>query len=207
MPGKRDARSRTRGSWAARLTGIGLAIVLAGAALAAYLTLGNHHNDAPELPTRVLGTQAVGLVNPGPPPRAGASAAPQAFLASHSDLGFTPAGQAGVDWTADQMAGGTYIFIYLPDDLCLASARGSTVALARCNLEASQRWVRLHLVSVGGLDYSQLRNLASGRCLTAAGSTAAGGTAAATPAQSGARLDQCQASPDWSQLVAFMAAS
>jgi hypothetical protein len=192
MPGKRDARSRTRGSWAARLTGIGLAILLAGAALAAYLTLGNHHSDAPALPTRVLGTQAVGLVNPGPPPRAGENPAPQAFLASRSDLSFAPAGPAAADWTADQMAGGTYIFIYLPNGLCLASARASAVALAHCNLEAGQRWVRLHLVSVGGVDYSQLRNLASGRCLTAA--------------QSGARLDQCQASPGWNQLVAFMAA-
>ncbi len=203
MRGKRDARSRVRGSWAARLTGIGLAVLLAGAGLAAYLIVGNRASqDASVLPTRVLGTQAVGLVNPGPPAQAGASPAPEKFLASRSDLGFTAAGQAGADWTADQMAGGTYIFIYLPNGLCLASPRTSAVALARCNLEAGQRWVRQHLVSAGGLDYWQLRNLSSGRCLTAAG-----GTAAATPAQAGARLDRCQASPDWSQLVAFMTAS
>ena len=204
MRGKRDARSRARGSRAARLTGAGLAILLAGAGLAAYLIVGNHPHNAPGLPTRVLGTQAVGLVSPGPPGRAGASPAPETFLASRSDLSFTTtaAGQAGADWTADQMAGGTYIFIYLPNGLCLASARKSAVALARCNLDAGQRWIRQHLVSAGGLDYWELRNLSSGRCLTAAGGNAAG-----APAQSAARLDRCQASPGWTQLVAFMTAS
>jgi Ricin-type beta-trefoil lectin domain-like len=202
MRGKRDARSRTRGSWAARLTGIGLAIVLAGVGLAVYLVAGNHAPHAPGLPTRVLGTQAVALVNPGPPPAAGKSASPEAFLASRADLGFTAADQAGADWTADQMAGGTYIFIYLPDGRCLTAARASAVTLARCNLGAGQRWVRQRLVSSGGLDYWQLRSLSRGRCLTAAG-----GDAAITPAQSDARLDRCLAPPDWSQLVAFMTAS
>jgi Ricin-type beta-trefoil lectin domain-like len=202
MRGKRDARSRTRGSWAARLTGIGLAILLAGAGLAVYLVVGNHAARAPGLPTHVLGTQAVALVNPGPTPPAGASASPETFLASRSDLSFTAAGQAGADWTADQMAGGTYIFIYLPDGSCLTAARSSAVTLARCNLGASQRWVRQHLVSSGGLDYWQLRSLSRGRCLTAAAGNAAG-----TPAQSAARLDPCLAHPDWSQLVAFVTAS
>jgi Ricin-type beta-trefoil lectin domain-like len=202
MRGKRDARSRARGSRGARLTGAGLAILLAGAGLAAYLIVGNHPGSAPALPTRVLGTQAVGLVSPGPPAQADASPAPETFLVSRSDLSFTAAGQAGADWTADQMSGGTYIFIYLPNGLCLASARESAVALTRCNLGASQRWIRQHLVSAGGLDYWELRNLSTGRCLTAAG-----GNAAAGPAQFAARLDRCEASPDWTQLVAFMTAS
>jgi hypothetical protein len=202
MRGKRDARSRTRGSWAARLTGIGLAILLAGAGLAVYLVAGNHAAHAPGLPTHVLGTQAVALVNPGPTPPAGASASPETFLASRSDLSFTAAGRAGADWTADQMAGGTYIFIYLPDELCLTAARSSAVTLARCNLGASQRWFRQHLVSSGGLDYWQLRSLSRDRCLTAVG-----GNAANTPTASAARLDRCLASPDWSQLVTFMPAS
>jgi hypothetical protein len=203
MPGKRNARSRVRGSWAARLIGIGLAIVLAGAGIAAYLTFGNKPSHSPGLPTRVLSQQAVGLVSPGPPARAGASPAPEAFLVARSDLSFTAAaGQAGADWTADQMAGGTYIFIYLPNGQCLASARKSAVTLTRCNLEASQRWIRQHLVSEGGLEYGELRNLSSSRCLTAVG-----GSAAAAPAQSAPRLDRCQASPDWTQLVAFVTAS
>jgi Ricin-type beta-trefoil lectin domain-like len=202
MPGKRNARSRVRGSWAARLIGLGLAIVLAAAGVAVYLAFGNKTSQKAALPTRVLGTQAVGLVNPGPPPQAGASAAPQAFLASRPDLSFVAAGPAGADWTADQMAGGTYIFIYLPNGLCLASSRASHVTLGRCNLGAGQRWVRQRQVSRDGVDYWQLRNLSSGRCLTAAG---ADGTV--PPGQGTARLEPCQASPGWIQLVAFMTAS
>jgi hypothetical protein len=201
MPGKRNARSRVRGSWAARLIGIGLAIVLAVAGVAVYLAFGNKASQKAALPNRVLGTQAIGLVNPGPPAQAGASAAPQAFLASRSDLSFVAAGQAGADWTADQMAGGTYIFIYLPNGQCLAS-RGPAVALARCSLGAGQRWVRQRMVSRGGVDYWQLRNLSNGRCLTAAG-----GDSTAQPGQGTARLEPCQASPGWIQLVAFMTAS
>jgi Ricin-type beta-trefoil lectin domain-like len=202
MPGKRNARSRVRGSWTARLIGIGLAIVLAAAGVAGYLAFGNKASPKAALPSRVLGTQAVGLVNPGPPPQAGTGAAPQAFLASRSDLSFVTAGQAGADWTADQMAGGTYIFIYLPNGLCLASARASAVALSRCNLGAGQRWIRQRQVSRGGVDYWQLRNLSNGRCLTAAG-----GDGTAQPGQGTARLRPCQASPGWIQLVAFMTAS
>jgi len=201
MPGKRNARSRVRGSWTARLIGLGLAIVLAAAGVAVYLAFGNKPGQKAALPTRVLGTQAVGLVNPGPPPQAGASAAPQAFLASSSNPSFVTAGQAGADWTADQMAGGTYIFIYLPNGQCLAS-RGPAVALARCNLGAGQRWVRQRQVSIGGVDYWQLRNLSNGRCLTAAS-----GDGTAQPGQGTARLEPCQASPGWIQLVAFLTAS
>jgi hypothetical protein len=202
MPGKRNARSRVRGSWTARLIGLGLAIVLAAAGVAVYLAFGNKPSQKAALPTRVLGTQAVGLVNPGPPPQAGASAAPQAFLASSSDLSFVTAGPAGADWTADQMAGGTYIFIYLPNGLCLAPSRASHVTLARCNLGADQRWVRQRQVSRGGVDYWQLRNLSNGRCLTAAGADST-----VQPGQGTARLEPCQASPGWIQLVAFMTAS
>ena len=201
MPGKRNARSRVRGSWAARLIGVGLAIVLAGVGVALYLIYGNKASQATALPTRVLGTQAVGLVNPGRPPQAGASAAPRVFLASHSDLSFVADGQAEADWTADEMAGGTYIFIYLPNGRCLAASRASAVTLARCNLGASQRWVRQRQESLGGVDYWQLRNLSSHRCLTAPGEDGA-----AQPGKSTAQLARCQASPGWSQLVAFMTA-
>ena len=201
MPGKRNARSRVRGSWTARLIGIGLAIVLAGVGVTVYLVFGNKASQPAALPTRVLGTEAVGLVNPGPPPQAGASAAPRVFLASRSDLSFVAHGQAEADWTADEMAGGTYIFIYLPNGLCLAS-RGSTVALTRCNLGAdAQRWVRQRLDSQGGIDYWQLRNVSAGRCLTAPGEDGA-----VQPGKSTAQLARCQASPGWSQLVAFMTA-
>ena len=124
-------------------------------------------------------------------------------MASSSGLSFTSAAQAGADWTADQMAGGTYIFIYLPSGLCLAFSRVSVAALERCNLGAGQRWIRQRPVTgTGGLEYWQLRNLSTGRCLTA---VAVAGTARA--AQAAARLERCQASPSSPQLIAFLAAS
>jgi hypothetical protein len=200
MPGKRNARSRVRGSWAARLTGTAFAVVLAAAGVAVYLIVGAHANSASGLPTRVLGTQAIGLADSAQAPSAGASPVTQTLLTSPSGLSFQAAGQVTTDWTADQMAGGTYIFIYLPNGLCLGSSRADTVSLARCNLEAGQRWIREHpVLGASGLDYWQLRNLAVGRCLTAA---SVAGRAGAT--ESAPRLRRCQASPGSSQLIAFL---
>jgi hypothetical protein len=202
MPGKRNARSRVRGSWAARLTGGAFAILLAGVGLAAYLIVGGAHadNSGDVLPTRVLATQAIGLVDAGPAQKAGASPAPQTLLASGADLSFRAVGDVAADWTADQMAGGTYIFIYLPNGLCLGSSGTKSVALQRCNLQADQRWIRQRsVVGASGLDYWQLRNLALNRCLTAA---SVPHQTAAT--ESAARLDACQAAPDWRQLIAFL---
>lgn len=182
--------------------GTGFALLLAVAGVAAYLIVGGTHDrkDAAVLPTRVVGTQAVGIVNTGP---AGANPHPDTLLASHSDLVFKADGPTGAQWTSDQMAGGTYIFIYLPDGLCLA-ARASppvpSVALEQCNLQASQRWLRqLPNVGPNGLDYWQLRNLADGRCL-AAGNALGNGESAAV-------LQRCEASPGWRQQVAFPTAS
>jgi hypothetical protein len=200
MRGKRNARSRVRGSWAARLTGAGLAILLAGAGAAAYLIVGagRANPEVSALPTRVLGTQAVGLVNPGPAGTSGTSTATPTLVATGAGLRFSSAAQAGADWTADQMAGGTTIFIYLPDGRCLGSSRGTGVALQPCNLQAGQRWVQRHPVTgASGLQYWQLRNLSDGRCLAAV----------ATPAGTGARLARCQATPGWQQLIALLAPS
>jgi hypothetical protein len=201
MPGKRNARSRVRGSWAARLTGTGFAVLLAGVGVAVYLIVGGAHTDnsASVLPTQVLGTQAIGLADSVPAHSAGASSATE-ILTSHSGLSFQPSGQVTADWTADQMAGGTYIFIYLPNGLCLGSSRANAVALQRCNLQAGQRWIREHpVLGASGLDYWQLRNLAVSRCLAAA--SVAGQTAAT---ESIPRLERCQASPGSSQLIAFL---
>lgn len=186
----------------ARLTGAGLAILLAAIGVATYLIVGAAHarRDASELPTKVLSTQAVGLVNPGP---GQAGDQPEMLLATRGALSFTSDGQAGANWTADQMSGGTYIFIYLPNGLCLGSGRGATAALQRCSLQASQRWVaQRQTTGTDGVDYSQLRNLSDGRCLTAVTAAGAGSSAPAT-----ARLERCQAAPDWHQQIAFVTAS
>jgi hypothetical protein len=186
----------------ARLTGAGLAILLAGIGVAAYLIVGGNHadKDASELPTKVLNTSAVGLVNPGPEP---SGAQPQMLLAARGLLSFTSAGQVGANWTADQMSGGTYIFIYLPNGLCLGSGHAATASLQRCSLQAGQRWASQHQVTgANGVDYSQLRNLSDGRCLTAVAPAGA-----ASAGQTTARVEHCQATPDWHQLIAFVTAS
>jgi hypothetical protein len=202
MPGKRNARSRVRGSWAARLTGISIAIVLAAVGLAAYLIVGGADagNSASVLPTRVLSTQPIGLV--ASLASAGdSSAAVETLVAARPGVRFTVAAQAGANWTADQMAGGSYIFIYLPDGLCLGASQPAAVGLQRCDdLQAGQRWIRQRpVIGSSGLDYWQLQNLSDGRCLTVASAAAKG--VGGGPA---ARLEHCQAAPGAHQLIAFL---
>jgi Ricin-type beta-trefoil lectin domain-like len=179
--------------------GTGFALLLAVAGAAAYLIVGGTHDrkDASVLPARVVGTQAVGIVSGGAP--AHANRGPEALLASHADLVFTANGPGGVQWTADQMAGDTYIFIYLPDGLCLTAMHAphtASVTLQRCDLQANQRWLRqLPSVGANGLVYWQLRNLADGRCLAIG--------QAAGPGESAAGLERCQANPGLRQQIAF----
>jgi hypothetical protein len=200
MPGKRNARSRVRGSWAARLTGTAVAVLLAGVGVAVYLIVGRAHNSAAVLPTRVLGTQAIGLADSAPAQSAGASPATETLATARSGLSFQASRQVTANWTADQMAGGTYIFIYLPNGLCLGSSRAAAVSLQRCNLQAGQRWIREHpVLGASGLDYWQLRNMAVDRCLTAESVANRAGATESAP-----RLARCQASPGSGQLIAFL---
>lgn len=184
--------------------GTGFALLLAVAGVAAYLIVGGAHDnkDASVLPTRVVGTQAVGIVNTGPGSQADPAA--EALVASRSDLVFTLNGSSGVQWTSDEMAGGSYIFIYLPNGLCLTAEQAphapAAVTLERCDLQADQRWLR-QLPSVGpnGMDYWQLRNMADGRCLATG--------KAISKSEAAAQLDRCQAAPGARQQVAFPTAS
>jgi hypothetical protein len=180
--------------------GTGFALLLAVAGVAAYLIVGGTHDnkDALVLPTRVVATQAVGIVNSGP-----ASQSNEALVASHANLVFTANGPSGIQWTSDEMAGGTYIFIYLPDGLCLTAEQAAlavAATLQRCDLQANQRWLRqLPSVGANGLDYWQLRNLADRRCL-ATGQPI-------SKSESAAALERCQAPPGWRQQVAFPTSS
>jgi hypothetical protein len=203
MRGEGVGSARLRSPRLARLAGAGLVVLLAAAGVSAYLIVDHGNGDAP-LPTQVLGTQAIGLVNPGPAGLAGASApagtsqAAGSLLASRAGLTFSAAGQASAQWTADQMAGGTYIFIYLTNGLCLGSPAlpGTAPVLQRCSLAAAQRWLRQDLtVSTGGTDYWQLRNAADGQCLTAGNGAGSAGQAA--------QVRLCEAPPSWNQLVTF----
>jgi hypothetical protein len=127
MPGKRNARSRVRGSWAARLTGAGFAILLAAVGAAVYLLVGGAHadNDSSNLPTRVLATQAIGLAY------SPSASDVDALEAAPGGLGFGGSQSTGANWTSDQMAGGTYIFIYLQNGRCLGPSRAASVSLQR----------------------------------------------------------------------------
>jgi hypothetical protein len=185
------------------MIGISFVVLVAGAGVAAYLVFGTRANKSADvLPTRVLSTQAVGLVVSAPAVSGGPGQ--RVLIASSSALGFTAGGPPAAAWTSDQMAGGTYILIYLQNGLCLAPkpvisttvtpVPARAVMLRRCSTtQASQRWVRQNRTAgAGGLDYWQLRNLGNGRCLTAASGV------------STARLAPCAAAPGPQQLVAFV---
>jgi hypothetical protein len=184
-------------------------LLLAAGGVTAYLIInGTGDGDAP-LPSQVLGTQAIALVNPGaagPVGWSGTGQAPGTLLDSTGRMTFGADAPAGADWTADQMAGGTYIFIYLANGgLCLTSppAPASAAVLARCDLQASQRWQRQGLTpGAGGLEYWQFRNEGDGRCL-AAGTLVITGGGSGQAAQMGA----CQEIPGWRQLIAFVQSS
>jgi len=191
-----------------RLAGIGVAVLLAGGGVVAYLVAepGQHAQHDASLPVRVASVQTVGLASPGPAGQAGPGTAPELLLAGPRGLTFTPARPAAPpagypEWTADQMVGGGYIFIYISTGRCLAATAAQAAALQRCDLSERQRWTReYHGTDATGQDYWQLRNAADGRCLTAGSPVAATGTAGP-----GARLElqPCGTGGSWRQLVAF----
>jgi hypothetical protein len=181
-----------------RIAGVGVVLLLASAGAIAALLPGQPHTAARRAtpPATVEGIQAVGLVDSGPPVPGGGAAAPRTLVALPAGLGFIPGQQAAPGWTADQMAGGTYIFIYISNGQCLASAAGRRAAvLQRCNLGYGQRWRRQD-GDTGG--YWQLRNAGNGRCLTAGTAIAAGGHDDLT-----ARLEPCRAQLRWPQRLTF----
>lgn len=216
MPRQRTAGARrARGSSAPRIAGAVVVLMLAGTGVIASLVAGKPHATLHHfaLPGRVEAVQVVGLLNAGPPAPAGATAAPaQTLMKLPSGLAFAPPGQAGPQWSADQMAGGTFIFIYIQDGMCLSSAadrpaadsraadsraarRRIAVVLRRCNLSAAQRWQRQDADARG---YWRLRNAGDRRCLTLASASPAGGQGAFS-----ADLSPCGIQQDWRQRVTF----
>lgn len=206
-----------RGGWTVRLAGAGLAVLLAAGGATVYLLMnGASAGDAP-LSTHVLGTQTIALVNPGaagPAAWAGTGQAPGTLLQAGGRLTFSAGAQPGAGWTADQMAGGTYIFIYLANGgLCLTSPATPAAAavLEHCDLQASQRWLRQGMTQgQNGMEYWQLRNAADGRCL-AAGSlisltaqAGSGSGSAGGGSSQAAQMQTCEGAPGWRQLVTFV---
>jgi hypothetical protein len=172
-------------------------VLLAGGGAALYVLAGRGHaKPVAPLSARVANVQTVGLATPGP---AGPPAA-ELLVASPHGLAFSAAKPGDLpasypEWTADQMVGGSYIFIYIATGQCLSAAPGQAAALERCDLSERQRWNRAYYsTDAAGQDLWQLRNGADGRCLTVGAPAAAG---------SGAQLERCGTGGSWRQLIAF----
>jgi hypothetical protein len=189
MPGSLSMRSRrAEGSWVPRLLGVSVIGVVAVGVLI-YLGVSSHQHAPsrkprvasrhPNLSARVVAQQTVGLINFGPyddhdgitndrddhplmlqpaqgnllrfapiPPSALASGPPQ--------------------WTADQMADGTEIFIYNPTGKCLAGTSGAKEAeLVRCTAVRNQRWRPVHQAVYAGQAFAAYANAQTGDCLAA----------------------------------------
>jgi hypothetical protein len=209
MPGqRRTTGQRASGSRLARLAGIGVAVLIAAGAVAAYLVaLHPARHPPPPLPTKVLSSQTVGLIARVAQPGSSSGQLLQ-LLGPAGAPQFSPVGQAEEQsgsprWTADLMAGNSYIFIYLPTGHCLAAAGRAgqqKLTLEHCDLAAQQRWRRTRAaVQIQGHDFYQYANLADGSCLTE--------TAELSGPAHGAALQGCAAVPPSGQLIGFWWAS
>src|SRR5450755_3556586 len=197
---------RTRGSWTPRIAGIGAVVLVAVGGAVAY-SVASSASDSPspaQLPTRVQSIQTVGIIGQVTDPARGSSPLRQLNVTSAGlQLGPLPPAslpQGDPQWTADSIVGGTFVFIYAPSGQCLAVTgprRRPVVTLRRCDLGPDQRWQRLRtVVQPDGHEYGQLRNLRSGRCVTA-------GDAGAGTASPAAFLARCDSAAPPRQLLSF----
>lgn len=215
MPGPLSMRPhRTKGSWIPRLAGVGVVVVLTGGGLAAYL--GSAHQAAPAhhrhaaLSARVLKAQTVGLIGFGPDDDRDQFANdpddhPLKLQPVSGGLAFVTISSAelaaGVPmWTANQMADGSDIFIYVPTGKCLNAAHDTgAVTLAHCTLKLSQRWRPLHARTELGQAFAAYANEMTGDCLTAPAPNPGRGPANPGPAT----LTRCGPARDKTQEIAF----
>jgi hypothetical protein len=178
-------------------------VLIAGGAVAAYLAL---HPPAghqrPPLPTKVLSFQTVGLIAQVPQ---GSSPGQLLQLLGRQGIPqFSPLTQAqqqsgSPQWTADLMAGNSYIFIYLPTGHCLTAtgpADQPKLTLAHCDLAAQQRWRRTSAaVQLLGHYFYQYANVGDASCLTETGELPG--------PVFGAGLESCSAGSPADQLIGF----
>jgi hypothetical protein len=186
-------------------------VLLAAVGAAFLLASGTAHagkHAAAGKSSRVETKLAVSIVTPRLALRPRAVTAPAALAATSASVGFTQVapGSDGLStpiWTADQMVGGSFIFIDVSNGRCLAGpARpvDTIASLQQCDLGGVQRWQRLlGSAAAAGHPYFQLRNAADGLCLTLGGavSSAASGRFAAD-------LAPCRAPQPSRQLVTFV---
>jgi hypothetical protein len=210
MPGqRRSTGQRAPGSRLARLAGISVAVLIAAGAVAAYLVaMHPARRLPPPLPTRVVSVQQVGLIARVAEPTSSSGSLLQLLDSASGTPQFSPLGQAqqqagSPQWTADLMAGDSYIFIYLPTGHCLASAgmaHQPRLTLEHCDLAAQQRWRRTNAaVQFQGHVFYQYENLGDASCLTE--------TAELPGSVFGAALQTCLAGSPADQLIGFFFAS
>lgn len=182
-----------------------IAVLAVCATVAAFVVraAAGHSGQPRTLSTMLASQQPVGLAGAGPQP-----GAPQLLVAPRGNgLVFLPSGTnsavgANEQWQADRMTDGSYVLVYVPDGDCLGTAAPAgapaRAQLQSCDLQLGQRWTHPYLgKDPAGRDYWQLRSMADGQCLSAAGNWAAGAAAGLRP---------CGRSLGWQQLIAFWSA-
>jgi hypothetical protein len=187
------------------MTGVTVVVLLAAGGVAAYLV--EFHpaaaRPAASLPNRVVSYQTVGLITQSTRRTSSGDKLLQ-LLSLQGKLQFSQVGQAqeqvgSPQWTADLMAGNSYIFIFLRTGDCLAatgSERQPKLTLEHCDLKAAQRWRRTQAgVARKGHDFYQYANLGDGDCMTQTGEQSG--------QVFGAALATCSPSAPVDQLIAF----
>lgn len=205
MARQRHSPGARRESWLPRLAGIGIVLLLAAGGMAGYLVAVHPAaaRTTPPLSRKVMSHQTVGLIvqnsQPGSPPGqllqlSGRHRSPEFLTVSPAEVT-----DGAPDWTADLMAGNSFIFIFVPSGECLTAvgpAIEATLAMRHCDLAAAQRWRRTTAaIKVDGHDFYQYASLANGSCLTQNGVIPG-------PVY-GAALMPCSAARPKDQLVAF----
>jgi len=205
MPRQRHAPAPRRESWRPRLAGIGIVVLLAAGGVAAYLVAVHPAaaRTSPPLSSKVTSGQTVGLIVKDSVPGSPSGQLLQ-LAGRQGDPEFLPVSRVqvaagGADWTADLMAGNSYIFIFVTSGDCLTAAGpaiSSKLTLSHCDLAATQRWRRTtSAIKIDGHDFYQYASLADGRCLTQSD--------VATGPVFGATMAPCSASRPADQLIAF----
>jgi hypothetical protein len=186
MPGPLTARPhRTKGSWIPRLTGVGIAVLVAAGILGFYLAKSSPPSP-PASPRGHLSTglsakarsQPVGIIDFGPDNDRDAFVNdrddhPLKLQSSGTAVDFVAIPPSEIasgtpQWTANQMSDGTYVFIYTPQELCLtAVGNGQPLRLAHCDLRSAQRWRPAPQQTALGQQYAAYASVSSGDCLTA----------------------------------------
>jgi hypothetical protein len=185
MPGSFAASPhRAEGSRTPRLAGVAVGVVIAGGILGVYLStahaqhqVGPDRHRNPVLSGKVVADQTVGVIDFGPDDNGDAARNdpgdhPLMLVGQGTSVDFAAIPDSELssgtpDWTADQMSGGTEIFIYVPTGKCLSPLGTQRLQLTHCDLGLAQRWQQLNQEMVLGQAIAQYANAQTGACLTA----------------------------------------